>query len=65
MRIPIEQLQKYNVSLNHLSHDEFGTYKTYLQQTDYICNKIVEGVATWEDYAEEKQYRQIAREELS
>ena len=25
---------------------------TYLTNTDYICNKIVEGVSTKEDYAE-------------
>lgn len=40
-------------------------YSCFLNATDYICNKIVEGVATWDDYAEEKKYRQIAREEIN
>lgn len=65
MKIPIEHLQMHNISLNHLEDDELGTYQTYLDKTDYIVCKIFEGVATWEDYQDEKTYRQIAREEIA
>ena len=63
MLIPNEQLDKYKISRNHLD-DELGMYQTYLIRTDYICNKIVEGVSTREDYAEELNYRNIARQEI-
>lgn len=70
--IPIETLNKHNmVSLEEYKERKGDTvdteimfYQTFLIQTDYICNKIVEGVATWDDYAEEKTARQFAREQL-
>lgn len=61
--IPEEQFDKYNISKRHME-DEQGMYHAYLIATDYICNKIVEGVSTKEDYAEELAYRQIAREHI-
>jgi len=64
MKIPKELLDKYSICQNPAIVDEIGVYRTFLIQTDYICNKIIEGVATWEEYADEKQYRQVAREEI-
>lgn len=70
--IPIEMLETYNMmsleDYKEMFGDNLGTekmfYQTFLIQTDYICNKIVEGVATWEDYEEEKIARAFAREQL-
>lgn len=71
--IPIEILEAHNmVSLEDYKNRNGDTidtqktfYQTFLLQTDYICNKIVEEVATWEDYAEEKEARAFARKQLS
>lgn len=42
---------------------EIQTYRTYLEETDYIDNKIIEGDATREDYADvitkRKEYRKL------
>lgn len=40
-------------------------YSYFLRATDYIPLKIIEGVATKEDYASELEYRQFARAEIS
>lgn len=71
--IPIEILEAHNMTSLDNYKEIFGDtidtektfYQTFLLQTDYICNKIVEGVATWEDYAEEKEARAFARSMLS
>lgn len=70
MLIPKDLLNKYVPRLSILDGmDEtivnVTLYRAFLENTDYICNKIVEGVATWDDYADEKKYRQIAREEIN
>lgn len=44
--------------------DEIEFYESFLKQTDHIPNKILEGVATSADYAEELYYREVARQEL-
>ena len=69
LKIPYEMLAKYGigdtegtVELYKLSSEY--VYRLFLRQTDYICCKIVEGVSTKEDYAEELYYRQTAREEI-
>ena len=41
-----------------------GWYETFLLQTDFIANKILEGAATSADYADELYYREVARQEL-
>lgn len=71
--IPTELLDKYCMPPLDQYKEDFGDtvatkrmfYQTFLLQTDYICNKIVEGVATWEDYREEKEARAFARSMLS
>ena len=72
MNIPIEILEKYNMkSLEEYKEDvgnfadtEKMFYETFLIQTDFIPNKILEGVATSADYANELYYREVARQEL-
>lgn len=71
--IPIEMLETHNMKSLEGYKEDFGDnldtekmfYQTFLIQTDYICNKIVEGVATWDDYKEEKEARAFARSMLS
>jgi hypothetical protein len=43
MEIPINILEKYQVSTNHLE-DEIGTYDTFLRATDYKIIKIFENL---------------------
>lgn len=40
-------------------------YQSFLTATDYICNKVVEGACTWDDYSEEKEARAYARQQLN
>lgn len=71
MNIPIEILEKYNMKsleeykedLGNFSETEF--YETFLIQTDFIPNKILEGVATSEEYADELYYREFARRQIN
>lgn len=71
--IPKEICEKYNMTSLEEYKNEFGDsadtekmfYETFLIQTDFISNKILEGVATSEDYVDELYYREIARREIS
>ena len=71
MNIPIEILEKYNMkSLEEYKEDvgnfsETEFYETFLIQTDFIPNKILEGVATSADYADELYYREFARQQIN
>lgn len=70
--IPKEIYEKYNMTSLEEYKNEFGDssdtekmfYETFLIQTDFIPNKILEGVATSEEYADELYYREVARQEL-
>lgn len=73
MNIPVEILKKYNMGSLEEYKKDFGDsadiermfYETFLTQTDFILNKILEGVATSADYADELYYREIARQQIS
>ena len=73
MNIPVEILEKYNMkSLEEYKEDvgnfadtEKMFYETFLIQTDFIPNKILEGVATSEEYADELYYREFARQQIN
>ena len=73
MNIPVEILKKYNMSSLEEYKKDFGDsadiekmfYETFLIQTDFIPNKILEGVATSADYANELYYREFARQQMS
>ena len=62
--IPKEMCEKYNVAdvSEYATESEF--YMAFLSATDHIPNKILEGVATSADYADELYYREVARQEL-
>ena len=45
--------------------DEIEFYRSFLVLTDHIPNKILEGVATSEEYADELYYREVARKQIS
>lgn len=62
--IPKEMCEKYNVAdvSEYATESEF--YMAFLSVTDHIPSKILEGVATSADYAEELYYREVARQEL-
>ena len=76
MEIPINILEKYQVSTNHLE-DEIGTYDTFLRATDYKIIKIFENLLSnpvnflselqhaMEDNTEVVYYRNVARIELN
>ena len=62
--IPKEVYEKYHLANIAEYETESAFYETFLIQTDFIVNKILEGVATSEDYAGELYYREVARQEL-
>lgn len=64
MSIPTELLRKYNMADKDFYEDEILFYETFLIQTDFIPNKILEGVATSEEYADELYYREFARQQI-
>lgn len=45
--------------------EEIEFYRSFLVLTDHIPNKILEGVATSEEYADELYYREVARKQIS
>ena len=71
--VPKEIYEKYNMASLEEYKNEFGDsfdtekmfYETFLIQTDFIPNKILEGVATSEEYADELYYREVARQQIS
>ena len=62
--IPKEIYEKYHLADITEYETESVFYETFLIQTDFIPNKIIEGVATSADYADELYYREVARQEL-
>ena len=62
--IPKEMCEKYNVAdvSEYATESEF--YMAFLSVTDHIPNKILEGVATSEEYADELYYREFARQQI-
>ena len=63
--IPEELLQKYNMPSIEFYDTPNDFYYTFLCVTDYICNKIVEGVSTWDQYADAKTARAFASEQIT
>ena len=69
--IPINLLIKYQMALDGETKEEvkerYGDefYYVFLIQTDHIPNKILEGVATSEEYADELYYREVARQQIN
>lgn len=62
--IPKEIYEKYHLADIAEYETESVFYETFLIQTDFIPSKILEGVATSADYADELYYREVARQEL-
>ena len=44
--------------------EEIEFYSSFLVLTDHIPNKILEGVATSAEYADELYYREVARQQI-
>ena len=69
--IPINLLIKYQMAFDGETTEEvkerYGDefYSVFLIQTDHIPNKILEGVATSEEYADELYYREFARQQIN
>lgn len=63
--IPKEIYEKYHLADITEYETESVFYETFLIQTDFIPNKILEGVATSADYVDELYYREIARQQIS
>ena len=63
--IPKEIYEKYHLADISEYETESEFYETFLIQTDFIPNKILEGVATSEEYADELYYREVARQQIS
>lgn len=63
--IPKEIYEKYHLTDISEYETEAGFYQTFLIQTDHIPNKILEGVATSAEYADELYYREVARQQIS
>ena len=64
--IPEPYCYEINVFDEHSSQAEIdeSVWRIFLMVTDHIPNKILEGVATSEEYADELYYREVARQEL-
>lgn len=66
-----ELLNRYHINKNSpfFSDNSIDLYMTFLNQTDYIPNKIVEaqflGTTLDEDYTEILQAREYAREQIN
>ncbi len=69
MNIPESITTKYNISTyEEYVHDKESLEeycRLILRVTDYIPNKILEGVATSEEYADELYYREFARQQIN
>ena len=65
VKIPKEIYEKYEIIKPSDYPTEEDFYKTFLSVTDFIPNKIIEGVATSADYADELYYRKVARQQIS
>ena len=69
--IPAELLIKYQMGFEGDTTEQikerYGEdfYPVFLIQTDFIPNKILEGVATSADYADELYYREVARQQIN
>ena len=63
--IPKEIYEKYHLADITEYETESEFYETFLIQTDFIPNKILEGVATSEEYADELYYREFARQQIN
>ena len=69
--IPVELLIKYQMGFDGETTEQikerYGEdfYSVFLAQTDFIPNKILEGVATSADYADELYYREFARQQIN
>lgn len=63
--IPKEIYEKYHLADITEYETESVFYETFLIQTDFIPNKILEGVATSADYADELYYREVARQQIN
>ena len=63
--IPKEIYEKYHLADITEYETESEFYETFLIQTDFIPNKILEGVATSSDYADELYYREFARQQIN
>ena len=53
---PLEEFQN--------AGEEIEFYRSFLVLTDHIPNKILEGVATSAEYADELYYREVARQQI-
>lgn len=63
-----EVAERYGIASLETFQEEFTEiefYESLLKQTDHIPNKILEGVATSADYADELYYREVARQQIS
>ena len=63
--IPKEIYEKYHLADITEYETESVFYETFLIQTDFIPNKILEGVATSEEYADELYCREFARQQIN
>ena len=63
--IPKEIYEKYHLADITEYETESVFYESFLIQTDFIPNKIIEGVATSEEYADELYYREFARQQIN
>ena len=69
---PIEILNKYDLpplseyikTATDIPEVIEGYYKQFLINSNHVCDEILEGVATSEEYADELYYREVARQEL-
>lgn len=70
-KIPESLLNKYEVqdinALIEMNSDigEIMHYQDFLKKTDYVINKLSEGIISTNDCSEELQYREIARQEIA
>lgn len=58
-------LEEYGFMFPEIENKEEAIYRSFLDNTDHITFKLIEGSVSSADVAEELKYREIARQELA
>lgn len=58
-------LEEYGFMFPEIENKEEAIYRSFLNKTDHITLKLIEGSVSSADVAEELKYREIARQEIA
>ena len=58
-------IEEYSFMFPEIENKEEAIYRSFLDNTDHITLKLIEGSVSSTDVAEELKYREIARQEIA